>query len=331
MVPSPAQFIGCLVGQALGDALGFVVEGYPPSVCYDYVARLREQPLPQEGRGDFPFGQYTDDTQLARELLHSMTLIGHFEAEDYARRLVAIFRSNRIVGRGKATEESVNRLMQGIPFQQSGAMPGNAGNGSAMRAAPVGLMFYDKPQELVKIARDQGRITHQDERCSAGAVAIASAVALALTSEQVEPQSFCQTLAERVRPLHEGFALSLLKLPAWAKLSPEEALEPISQEGLEKGYQDFWQGISPFVVGSVLWSLFAFLRFPDDYWNAVLVAIQPGGDVDTTAAMTGAISGARLGLYQLPLELAYKVTDQGSWDMDALKALAWQAHSVKHP
>ena len=36
-VPSEEQFRGCLVGQALGDALGFVVEGQPPEVCREYV------------------------------------------------------------------------------------------------------------------------------------------------------------------------------------------------------------------------------------------------------------------------------------------------------
>ena len=35
--PSEAQFIGCLIGQCLGDALGFVVEGYPAAECRGYV------------------------------------------------------------------------------------------------------------------------------------------------------------------------------------------------------------------------------------------------------------------------------------------------------
>ncbi len=36
-VPTRAQYQGCLVGQALGDALGFVVEGQPHTFCRRYV------------------------------------------------------------------------------------------------------------------------------------------------------------------------------------------------------------------------------------------------------------------------------------------------------
>lgn len=336
MTPSVSQFIGCLMGQALGDALGFVVEGYPPSVCYDYVAELRAGKAGEKGRGQFPFGQYTDDTQLARELLHSMTLRHKFDPEDYARRIADIFTSERIVGRGRATEEAAQRLIKGVSWQQSGTMPPNAGNGSAMRAGVVGLMLYDRPSELMLVAQDQGRITHQDPRCSAGAIAIAGGVALALMHggderEPVNVEAFCRQLSEWVTPTHEAFGESLRKLPAWTQLSPEEAAEPISREGLEPGYMDFWQGISPFVIGSVLWSLYSFLRSPDNYFETICTAIQPGGDVDTTAAMAGAISGARVGVGGLPQSLIRRLQDQGTWDYDSLKALAWQAHALKHP
>src|ERR687894_539724 len=36
-VPTRAQYQGCLIGQALGDALGFVVEGQPHTFCRRYV------------------------------------------------------------------------------------------------------------------------------------------------------------------------------------------------------------------------------------------------------------------------------------------------------
>ena len=31
------RYTGCLLGQCLGDALGFVVEGYPREDCTEYV------------------------------------------------------------------------------------------------------------------------------------------------------------------------------------------------------------------------------------------------------------------------------------------------------
>ena len=169
-VPTRAQYQGCLVGQALGDALGFVVEGQPHTFCRRYVEeRLGGGRIGDLGRGPFPLGQYSDDTQLARELLQSYAERGRFDPEDYARRIAVIFSEGRIVGRGKATEEAAKRLARGVPWNEAGTPPPSAGNGSAMRAGPIGLLFYDEPDGLVRAAHEQGFITHRDTRCSAGA------------------------------------------------------------------------------------------------------------------------------------------------------------------
>ncbi len=62
------RFSGCLIGQCLGDALGFPVEGFSPEFC---AQALRGDARSGLERQLFPFGQYTDDSQLARELLQS--------------------------------------------------------------------------------------------------------------------------------------------------------------------------------------------------------------------------------------------------------------------
>jgi len=329
-VPRQEQFSGSLIGQCLGDALGFPVEGYPPRLCQRYVTQvLGAGRVPERGRGPFPFGQYTDDSQLARELLQSYVACGGFDPQDYARRIAALFGQDRVVGRGRATEAAARRLAAGVPWEAAGTPPPSAGNGSAMRAGPVGLFFFDDPQRLVQVAYDQGRITHQDPRCSAGAVAIAGAVALALRGGPIERDAFLGQLGEWAGAIEPSVASYIGQLAEWAGLPPGEAVTFISQAGKSPGYSDGWQGISPFVTGSVLWSLYAFLRAPDDYWQTVCTAIAVGGDVDTTAAMAGAISGAYLGLEAIPSGLAHRLTDQGTWGLAELVELADECYALK--
>src|SRR5207302_4144497 len=110
-----------------------------------------------------------------------------------------------------------------------------AGNGSAMRAAPIGLYFYDDPDQLVQAAHDQGRITHQDPRCSAGAVAIAGAVAVALESETIEPPRFLNQLSGWVERIEPSVAEAIRQLAVWITLPPEEAVAHISIAGLAPG------------------------------------------------------------------------------------------------
>ncbi len=198
-----------------------------------------------------------------------------------------------------------------------------------MRAGPVGLLFFDDPERMVRVAHDQGRITHQDPRCSAGAVAIAGAVALALEGSEIEAPRFLDRLAEWAEAFEGSVASGLRQLEEWLSLPPEEAASLVSGLRRNPDYPDEPRGISPFVTSSVLWSLYSFLSSPEDYWETVCTAIAAGGDTDTTAAMAGAISGARVGLDGLPQQEARRVTDRGTWGFDELVELAGRCHRLK--
>jgi len=332
MLPHKDQFSGCLIGQCLGDALGFAVEGFSPKACERYVEDILKTGKAGEfGHWPFPFGQYSDDSQLARELMQSYVACRKFDPEDYAERIKMIFLEKRIVAFGYSTKEAAKRLCQGISWEESGAPPPSAGNGSAMRAAPIGLFFFDNPQMLIQAAHAQGRITHKDPRCSAGAVAISGAAALVLQGKLINPESFISSLADWVFIIEPDFATELLKLKKWILIPPEKAVSFISRAGLDADYidEDGWQGISPFVISSVLWSLYSFLRTPDDYWETICTAIEVGGDVDTTAAMAGAISGAYLGIGAVPSHLTNYLTDRGTWKFDELVELAHKCYEIK--
>src|SRR5258706_596557 len=126
-LPTKDQFAGCLIGQCLGDALGFPVEGCPPEDCAAYVAEILDQGRAGIlGRGSFPFGQYTDDSQLARELLQSYVARGAFDPADYAARIGRLFAEDRVVGRGQATAAAARRIAAGVPWEEAGEPPPSA-------------------------------------------------------------------------------------------------------------------------------------------------------------------------------------------------------------
>jgi ADP-ribosylglycohydrolase len=326
--PTEEQFAGCLIGQCLGDALGFMVEGEPPEVCHRFVNEtMQAGKVPDVTRGEFSFGQYSDDSQLARELLQSYVAVGRFDPADYARRISDLFSENRVVGAGETTRQAAERLAQGVPWQEAGAPPPAAGNGSAMRAAPIGLIFARRPEQMPEAASQQSFITHQDSRCTAGAIAVAGAVALAARTEQVHAADFSRQLVEWAGPYDAHLAGGLERMVKWLEMPSRTVASEIRRVGLKPG-EDTGPGISPFVTSSVLWSLYAFLRQPDDYWTAISAAIAVGGDVDTTAAMTGAISGAHLGLSKIPPFLTRRLNDRGTWRYAELVELARRARAI---
>jgi ADP-ribosylglycohydrolase len=313
---------GCLLGQALGDALGFVVEARPFETARRYVEDyLRAGRAGELSHPDFPFGQYSDDTQLARELLLSFVEAGGWSAEGFARRLAALFAEGADVGAGPGTRAAAARLGAGTHWSLAGTPAPYAGNGSAMRAGPLGLLFADR-SAMVTAAVEQSLVTHLDPRCAAGAVAVAAAVALASDGRPLDRSEFLASVAELAAAQDGSVGAAIRGLAAWAHLPPDQAARWLHAEGMDPAYADEWRGISAFVIPSVVWSLYAFLRDPDDYWTAVCTAIAAGGDTDTMAAIAGAIAGARLGPSALPAALVERLNDRGEWRAGRLAELA---------
>ena len=316
------RLTGCLLGQAVGDAVGFVVEGAPPEDAAAYIdVWVRTGRAAERGRAPFSFGQYSDDTQLARELLIVFHETGCIEPMLFAGRIAELFRSGADVGAGPGTSAAARRLAEGRTWSEAATPAPYAGNGAAMRAGPIGLLARDR-EDLVHLALAAGSVTHADSRCCAGAVAVAGAVALAAREGPIERPAFLTELAHWVEGVDRPFAEAIRELARWGELEPGAALDELHRQRLDPGASPHWRGITGHVVPSVLWSVYAFLRSPDDYGEAVWTAIRAGGDTDTTGAMSGAMSGARLGPAALPAPLVARLTDRGEWDFSALTALA---------
>jgi ADP-ribosylglycohydrolase len=331
MIPSIDHFSGFIIGQCLGDALGFLVEGEAPHDCARYADEVvRPARLPRERREGYVFGQYSDESQMARELMESYVVCASFDPDDYAKRIAALFAEERVVGHGRTTEAAALRLVAGVPWIEAGTPPPAAGNASAMRAGIIGLLWGDDPETLIATATQQSLITHGDSRCSAGAIAMAGAVGLAARGVHPHDRKFLGTLEQWTQSIEPSLSSGLRRLHSLLSTPWEQAAETISRIGLPPGVDSQWRGgISAFVVSSILWSLYAFLRHPDSFTEAVALAIGAGGDVDTTAAMTGALVGARKGLKAIPHELSTHLNDHGGWRRDDLLELARTCHEVR--
>jgi len=175
---------------------------------------------------------------------------------------------------------------------------------------------------MCRAASEQARVTHLDPRCAAGATVVARAVALAAERSPVDRAAFLDDLAACAGAEEGSVAQAIRGLREWVSMAPGEAARHVHMSGLDPAHVASWQGISAFVTPSVLWSLYSFLRSPDDYWETICTAIGVGGDTDTMAAIAGAISGARLGGSALPPELVSRLTDRGDWQASDLIQLA---------
>ncbi len=272
------------MGLAVGDALGMPVEGMRASQIRRTFGRIREFM-------DAPWrclkaGQWTDDTKMMLCHARSIVRTGGVDPEDTAREFVRWFESGDWRGMGNATYESIKRLRAGVPPEKSGERGElAAGNGVAMRIAPVALADCDDLASLKEDCRKVGIITHDHPEAVAGATAVAFAVAKAVRGD-LEPSTILRETVEFIGDCEVSRRLLLASAFLQKGMEVEEALVRL--------------GTSGYVVETVASAFFCFLRSPHDFEETVVRAVEGGVDADTTGAVAGAISGAFNGLEAIP-------------------------------
>ena len=162
---------GCLLGTAVGDALGLPREG----LRAERAAKLFGTTIAH--RLFFARGFVSDDTEHA-----ALTLLAFRRAGgDPSQFATSLARALKIwilavpPGVGLATLRACGRLLIGISPERSGVR--SAGNGPAMRGPVLGVLAGDDPLVLEELIRVSSRLTHTDPRAEAGALAVAEAAA----------------------------------------------------------------------------------------------------------------------------------------------------------
>jgi poly(ADP-ribose) glycohydrolase ARH3 len=194
----------------------------------------------------------------------------------------------------------MERIRQGIPWNEVGT--DSFGNGGAMRIAPIGCFYHSDLQAVQENAILSARITHNHPEGLAGAVAQATAVALAfqhgLSNDSVEAEGFVDRISTQVSSIYEGFAESLEGIKSisqrFSSRPTDSEVEVI--EAIGNRY-----GLSLRAIESVPAAIGAFL-LTNSFRDAVVLAVNLGGDTDTIGAMAGAVAGAYYGLDQIPQE-----------------------------
>jgi ADP-ribosyl-[dinitrogen reductase] hydrolase len=240
-------------------------------------------------------GQYTDDTKMMLCIAESMVERGHVDPDDVARRFVAWFDTGDLRGIGNTCLESILRLKSRVSWRDSGSSgKWAAGNGTAMRIAPVGLLDCQDLEGLRKDCWSTSIITHNNPEAVAGATVVAYVIARLVTGD-LDEETLLADSADFVGKSEVAHNLIKAQGLLTSTTPTDEALAML--------------GTSGYVVETVASALYCFLRTPADFVTTVSTAIMGGGDTDTTAAVAGAISGAYNGLGNLPAHLVEQVED----------------------
>jgi len=300
------RFAGCLLGLAIGDALGAHFEGQEP----EHI--VRRFPTVERLIQDRPPGElwYTDDTQMAIGVAETLVSCKSIEDEELCRRFAENYHPQRGYGRGARVV--LEAMVDGRDHKHLAAnhFPGGSfGNGAAMRVAPVGLMFRHDVDLLWEQARLSALPTHVHPLGVEGAQVLAMAVGLASIADVLSREEFMAAIADKCRFMEYA---GPLRRAARVEDPKDLAL--------------FGNNID--AASSVVTAIACFGLTPDAYEQTIGNAILLGGDTDTIAAMAGAVSGAFLGRRAIPASLLDSLENhhQGRDYLEQLASQLLRAH-----
>lgn len=278
------QFRGCLVGLAVGDAFGGPVEFMSRfEIAQRYGGGLHK--MVGGGWLKLKPGETTDDTAMARALAESLVAREGFAVDDVAARYVAWLRTSP-KDVGNITKLALRAWEKGValPAAAMGAhrqLGGkSAGNGTIMRCASIALRYAYDERRLMDSSRDDALITHFDPQAWTGSVALNLLISYLLRDMPITEA--VRLVAARIRREPRAAAEIAQVLETITPLTRADALPT-----------------SGYVVDTLriaVWAMLAHETFED----AVMAAVNLGGDADTQGAVTGALAGARWGYQAIP-------------------------------
>ncbi|MFN8471295.1 MAG: ADP-ribosylglycohydrolase family protein [Anaerolineae bacterium] len=317
--PEVGRVIGAMLGLAIGDALGAPFEGWPPQRIVERLGAVDDyvdlERLP---------GLYTSRSQQALCLLDALLEEGRFSPDDLALRLVAMSKAlhqkwpiyGAFRGTSRGFRDAVDRLADGVSWRESGTL--SAGNEPALRVVPLAL--WSRDHRVVQFREDvieSAWVTHRDPRALAGALAFAFAIVHVVNLErpsQFDARSFLRAVADFTHDAEAVIAKRWfapdLKLPhdavhdlsnvlrrgeGWLGLSPDSLVAQVTRFARPLGDREV-RGTSPFVVASLTTALVTFARLAGTPQDALIEAINLGGDTSGIGGMVGALSGGLQGM-----------------------------------
>ena len=282
---------GCLLGLAIGDAVGTTVE---------FAAPGSFQPLTDMvGGGPFRLraGQWTDDTSMALCLAESLLEKQGFDLRDQAERYVSWWKNGHLSSTGHCFDigNTVSAaltafLITGDPAS-GGNNPHSAGNGSIMRLAPIPIFFKDA-EDAIHYAGESSLTTHR----------VAPAV------------DACRYMAGILYGLIHGATKDEVMTPfyhpsgtPWNPSDLDPSIATIAAGSFKERQPPEIRGTG-YVVHSLEAALWAF-HHGRNFRECVLLAVNLGDDADTTGAICGQFAGASYGRSGIPSEWLAKLHD----------------------
>jgi ADP-ribosylglycohydrolase len=318
---SKEYFRGCLLGGAIGDALGWPVEFLLDS---EIKMKYGERGVTNLILGQKGIAEVTDDTQMtlftgegllvATEGGISSDVIsyvygaylawlytqGEYDKKEDLSKYWLLNKKELFVKRAPGFT-CIESLKSGSMGTIQNPINSSKGCGGVMRVAPVGLMFQSR--KAFQIACECAAITHGHPSGYISAGIFACIIAeIILGKDLAQSVNIALDIAKE----YNGHQECMVAIQKALSFAPKD----IDTKSAIKQIGEGWVGEEALAI-----ALYCSLKYKDEFDRAIIAAINHDGDSDSTGAITGNILGAYCGVQKIPkrwiekLELLEVITE----------------------
>lgn len=316
---------GCLLGLAVGDALGAPLEGLTAQQIKTHYGRVKNYVDGVQAWKRKPYrwrmrGLYSDDTQQALALTDNLLEHGEINQD----RLIELYLAmaepeGSFLGVHRGTGRSFRHVLGDLKNGASPRLSGQTkpGIGAAMRIAPVAVHQGDDLDAMFKAVMEASIPTHRDVRSLSGALAVAHGARRLLAGEPCEPSLLLWVAADAARDeaamardygdvvlaLDEhGRAISKALAHAESVLEHprDRAMAALAEEANRHGAEPECKRATMGFPPACIPACFHTLITTNGFEQAIIEIVNLGGDADTTGAILGALAGAHYGADAIP-------------------------------
>jgi ADP-ribosyl-[dinitrogen reductase] hydrolase len=290
---TPDRIRGCLLGIAVGDALGLPVETLTPAEILSRYGRITSYVTNPDHKwyGKSLPGTWSDDTQLTLAVTEALSEGGFSLTALRESHLRAA--KETTLGWGNTTRAAVERF--GSDQSSPRALGPGTGNGVIMKLAPFAMWLraHGSAETITAQLDAFTDLTHPTPlaRCATRALAAGHLHLAATRPSEFEPHTFVEAIVYAAESgQHDQTSTELVRR---IRLLSSHASLPLSQT------VEQWGGGSCYVLDSLPVSLLCFLKNPSSF-EAVINAVNLGGDSDSNGSIVGALLGVLNGSEIIP-------------------------------
>lgn len=280
------QAKGCLLGLAIGDALGATNEFKTKEAIAQPV-----RDLIGGGWLGLKAGEITDDTEMMLCILEAYS--SGYSLERVGANFLGWLNS-KPKDIGNLTRHALTELKRGVSPREAGRLAwetmhqSGAGNGAVMRCAPTGVLRATDREVRVIETIEIARVTHFDHRAVESALWLNAMIAAFMTG--LETQNALEFAKQELLYARIQQHWTIQKPPEqdvlyWTEEASRKAADELDTSG--------------FALATVQVAAWV-LHNSDTFEDGVVLAVNQGGDADTIGAVTGALLGAKYGHSSIP-------------------------------